>query len=269
MQPLQLSRYPSQSCSWTALLAVVQMGQYYLLINLDKRECMSVFAAAGLPLTSSFSGRLSLNMKFLSGSKLSEQLYNLGVKPFLALALIATSPQSAMPNPAWGRWSGDRLVLIGDYSEDVPASVTQAEREELAAAQKNLYIHASDVYKEVVLDSASWINNAKELPSVVPEDGHHVFANLDLKEFIDPLSFGSDANFDLYAFKQDGIMKALYSCLFFSSGGGGGDIDALTAGRWAGNRLTMVDITVAVREGCTNVSSDVKALLTSCGDIDV
>ena len=61
-----------------------------------------------------------------AGQKLGEQLYNLGRKPFLALALLATADPSEMP-PLWGSWAGNRVVQIGDYSDDTPDFLNEEE----------------------------------------------------------------------------------------------------------------------------------------------
>ena len=81
------------------------MGQYWLTVNLDKREYINPHQLG-------------------SGLKLTEQL---GTHPGTGTALIVLL--AAMPeargggdikeNPdVVGRWTGDRVVLIGDYAKD-------------------------------------------------------------------------------------------------------------------------------------------------------
>jgi hypothetical protein len=41
--------------------------------------------------------------------------------------------------------------------------------------------------------------------------------------------------------QKTGVMRGLYSTLFYSTGRGGGDIEELTNGRWAGNRLAIIE----------------------------
>jgi hypothetical protein len=94
------------------------MGQYYVLCNLDKRERMSLTLAL-------------FGAMFFSGQKLCEQLHNLGVKPLLALALVDFTAVTDNPNSLWDSWSADRVVLIGDYSDDSPDFLTEEEKLEL------------------------------------------------------------------------------------------------------------------------------------------
>ena len=178
------------------------MGQYYILINLDARQCMSVFA-----------GGFSFgNDSFSSGCKLAEQWWNLGRKPFLALSLLAAGNKISGPIGSWAgqtvhfvvmsmllclslcnvcpcpymfaklsltyviwnnawcnitafqvrclysssivvvlhdsangsferllRCIGDRVVLIGDYSDDYPDFLEEEEIDELKSSKCNLY----------------------------------------------------------------------------------------------------------------------------------
>lgn len=116
-------------------------------------------------------------------------------------------------------------------------------------------------------DRKQWFDAAKKMGEVAPPDGHHVFMNMDLKEYIDPVSFGSPKHVDNFALEQDGISKALFSTLFYSTGAGGGDISELKDGRWAGNRIKLVDIQEAQALECIDVSEDVKDLLDAVADL--
>lgn len=89
------------------------MGQYFILVNLDKEEYITSGDIGG-------------------ASKLSEWCGNLqaGIIPFL----LAQGPDDGIlgdgerylkeretgevqPHPEWGRWAKDRIVLVGDYDE--------------------------------------------------------------------------------------------------------------------------------------------------------
>ena len=80
----------------------VAMGQYWTLINLDKKEKITSFALG-------------------SGTKLVEMAWNTGPSASLVVLLAVNGGDDL----AIGRWAGDRIVLIGDYAEpdDLPASV--------------------------------------------------------------------------------------------------------------------------------------------------
>lgn len=83
-----------------------EMGQYYLLVSLDRHQKMGVFASFLV------GGRINFPNPFFSGCKLAEQYYNLGRKPFLALSLLAYPSVEQLPSP-WGSWASDRIVIIG------------------------------------------------------------------------------------------------------------------------------------------------------------
>ncbi|GAQ83671.1 hypothetical protein KFL_001570100 [Klebsormidium nitens] len=73
-----------------------------------------------------------------------------------------------------------------------------------------------------------------------PTDGHHVIANVTAKENLDPAAFGnSPPVLTSFLLDEEGVMRALFSCLFHSVGEGGGDIDELRQGRWAGQTLII------------------------------
>lgn len=172
------------------------MGQYYVLINLDKRQALS-------PL-SCFASRFS------NGYKLVEQLFNLGLKPMLALLLCSEELLRGRTklNNQWGTWAGDRVVLIGDYSEDIPSFLTAEEQEELGE-WNGLFSLASDKYR--LLDNDGIFKGAEDL-SFSPND-HHVIANVTAKEYLDPAAFGnSPPVLTSFFLNQEGVMKALFSC---------------------------------------------------------
>jgi hypothetical protein len=86
------------------------MGQYWMVVNLDKREYVHPH-------------------KLGAGLKLWEQL---GTHPGTGAALIVLcaampAPRGGgdlRPDPVIGRWAGDRIALVGDYAEreDLPDS---------------------------------------------------------------------------------------------------------------------------------------------------
>jgi hypothetical protein len=67
------------------------MGQYFLLLNLDKRQCMS-------PL-----GGIKLGEFFFDGQT---------AKAFLSMIM---DPKTS--------WNGDRVIIVGDYQRDLPPSL--------------------------------------------------------------------------------------------------------------------------------------------------
>lgn len=164
-----------------------------------------------------------------------------------------------------GSWAGDRIVIVGDYSDELPSFLTEEEAtlvtNELTTKSKNLYSLADDKYEEVSASPEEWFDSRNQIPTVAPASMHQVFASVDGKEYIEPMAFGSLPNIDYFLLEQGGILKALFSCLFHSEGGGGGDQDCLGKGRWAGHRIQLMDRADTVREGCEDASPAVLRLL--------
>ena len=177
---------------------------------------------------------------FFSGQKLCEQLANLGLKPFLALALVDMTKAANNPNLLWGSWSGDRVVLIGDYSDDSPDFLTEDEKVELKIKSTTLPKLVGDEFENIMKDSSKWFKNNEMLGDLF-NDPQHVIVNLDKREYLDPEQFRDDTSVDKFCLEKDGVMKGLYGCLFYSTGRGGGDIEELRIGRWAGDRLSIVE----------------------------
>ena len=199
---------------------------------------------------------------FFSGQKLCEQLSNLGLKPFLALALVDMTSVANNPNPFWGSWSGNIVVLLGDYSDNIPDFLTEGEKLELNTKSTTLPKLVSAEFEDVMKDSGKWFTN-NDLLERLFNDPHHVIANLDKREYLDPERFWDDASVDKFCLAKDGVMKGLYGSLFYSTGRGGGDIEELRMSRWAGDRLSIVEKKL-LSEIYDDVSSDVQSLLRSC-----
>jgi hypothetical protein len=116
-----------------------------------------------------------------SGSKLVEQLHNKGVKPLFALLLSSRGLVHGWHkvNQQWGTWAGDRVVIVGEYSDDLPPFLTPEEETELRAAKMNLYFFAKEHYQE--LENEDVFEGADALS--FRTDHHHVLANMDTKEY--------------------------------------------------------------------------------------
>ncbi len=79
------------------------MGQYHLVVNLDKKEFLNPH-------------------KLGCGLKLWEQLANHPSTGTALIPLLACSNGRGggdlQENPLIGRWAGDRIAIIGDYAEE-------------------------------------------------------------------------------------------------------------------------------------------------------
>ncbi|KAF9182628.1 hypothetical protein BGZ50_004790, partial [Haplosporangium sp. Z 11] len=209
---------------------------YYQLINISKRQLFNVFTFA----------------------KLCSQLSGRGEKPYLAACLTKLNYATPEQNPISpvGTWSGDRIVLIGDYSEGVPPFLTVEEGMELKACKEpgqedhiSLYGFAEQNYHALDVGDLWREATLEELGRQFPKahDTHHLVLNLDKKEYLDPASFehpqinheGPVTCMIDFAREQHGVMRGLYSLLFYSTGEGGGDIEEFRIGSWAGNRISI------------------------------
>lgn len=81
------------------------MGQYYIFVNIDKREYLHPHK---------FDDSLKL-------SELTTEPSSLTMKALVLLCADGNGPGSGdfPPHPLIGRWSGDRIVVAGDYAEDL------------------------------------------------------------------------------------------------------------------------------------------------------
>lgn len=242
-----------------------------------------------------------------------EKLMNKGEKPLLAMTLTHFSfpaaataegdaEVEAVKNPMtpMGSWSGDRIVIIGDYSEGFPPFFTSQDQQDYKACTAgvaklagengqsddedeqedfSLYSHVSDNYTAIPASDFFKIDNIEDqLMAQFPKQHatHHLILNLDKKEYLDPVVCKSptqekeegveaDATYvDAFAHQKDGIMQGLFSLLFYSNGSGGGGVHMFKEGRWAGNRISIrVKETVEDLAEWKDISAEVEADLNS------
>lgn len=243
------------------------MGQYYMLTNIDKLQVILPWNMSGTMLTFN---------EWFTGAKLVEQLENLGKKTMLAMSLLKIKPIHGQelvppPNPMFGSWAGDRIVLIGDYSDVPPPTLTPAEVQDLESRNMNLYTLASDFYLK--LDYLSFLQNKASLKSYLTQGGviqnpYHIILNLDTEEYLDPRVFHPHmVSVDEWSMGSNGILKGLYRMLFWSTGSGGGDVDELKRGEWAGCHLEIVEKSQFEDDlfGWINVSQKSIDKLETCG----
>jgi len=105
------------------------MGQYFILVNLDKREYICPWCIGGL-------------------GKLREWVLNDQVRVFPFLLRKSSQYGGGDIQEAYkfaGRWAGDRIVLIGDYDES------------------GLYHEAFETYRDISKDLVEEFNRFIEL----------------------------------------------------------------------------------------------------------
>ncbi|KAG0218948.1 hypothetical protein BGX33_005214, partial [Mortierella sp. NVP41] len=194
--------------------------------------------------------------------------------PSAATAHAAVDTKIKFENPIapWGTWSGDRIVIIGDYNQGAPPFLTPQETTDLEGFHKeseagftrhdmSLYDFASERFKSMRVSEFYMDNIEKEFQALFPKQSetHHLVLNLDKKEYLDPkicsspefeaeslkevdgkmVKMDPPTFVDDFAHQQDGIMQGLFSLLFYSNGEGGGDIEAFRFGKWAGDRISI------------------------------
>lgn len=120
------------------------MGQYFVIANLEKREYLDPW-------------------KMESGAKAWEQAMNLPSKALLVLLgtgmgrgggdfRIGSMPDGS---PVNGRWSGDSIVMVGDYAED-------SDNPEILCY--------GGLYSQIFSEETSWTDLSEDFPKNVLED---------------------------------------------------------------------------------------------------
>ncbi len=109
------------------------MGQYFKVVNLDKKEVLHPH-------------------KLGDGLKLME--FGGGGGTMLALAvLLADNSDHRVEGPLVGSWSGDRIVIAGDYGPHFPGEGEDGD---------SLYDIASNTYDDISLEIRAVLENAGE-----------------------------------------------------------------------------------------------------------
>jgi hypothetical protein len=115
----------------------IVMGQYHKVVNLDKKEYLH-------------------GHHMDSGLKLLEQV-GWEKSPSTALFLLLACSNGrgggdAIPHKMVGRWSGDRIAIIGDYAEvdDIQGAVDA----------KHIYESLTDEYTDISKDVVDMLNTS-------------------------------------------------------------------------------------------------------------
>lgn len=152
------------------------MGQYYKIVNLDKREYIDPWAFGngvkllefGLSSGGAMTGLAVLlaDGNGRGGGDLKTTAYMTEVHRALSGEIaVEDIPYSEASPPIAGRWAGDRIVIAGDYGDslkfippDVPTAELQAVADETysedyrQADRVNLYTYAEARYKDISAD---------------------------------------------------------------------------------------------------------------------
>jgi len=115
------------------------MGQYWLPVNLDKKEFIHPH-------------------KLASGLKLWEQVAGRYVGSALII-LVSAMPEyrgggDLEEHPAIGRWAGDRIALVGDYAEssDLPLD------------------NASEIWDNINKEDSEWVDISLMVCDVIEKE---------------------------------------------------------------------------------------------------
>ena len=226
------------------------MGQYWQVVNLDKRETPSVG----------------------HWGKLGECLFD--SSPDVLVPLLkqpfdedphATNSDSALPPEQ--SWAGDRIICLGDYHEDLPDGILSiSEQEELDRADEGekmtLYAFAREHYQSV--DGISAFNRAQL------SGGHWILRNLSKYEYVreEAVKVASmEGTADIFS-SEIGFGQVLLSRICWSTDDSCAmcyDKD-IHRGVWAGDRFDITTINqVVVKDSgkqWTDVSDEVEKEMT-------
>ncbi|KAK9915983.1 hypothetical protein WJX75_006964 [Coccomyxa subellipsoidea] len=175
------------------------MGQYWELYNLTKREIVSPEL-------------------FRSSDKLYEITNNRPGVPVALLLLVAAIP--GVKHPIIGRWTGDKIALIGDYAEegDMAPEVWDGAKPNDFRGYFNISFLVRDIITEPTINDI--------LKDVEPQ--HFSLCVLDLKEALHTSTLGMGAPVDLCELAQvkHGFSDILiYLAASYPERRGGGDFD--------------------------------------------
>lgn len=113
------------------------MGQYHLIVNLNKREYIDPITLGG-------------------GMKAIEQLLNPSTTPAaMFMLMVCPTPRGGgdlRRSDVAGRWHGDKVVIVGDYAQD--GDFTAGNGVEAGGNESKLFGHAysefTDISDEVI-----------------------------------------------------------------------------------------------------------------------
>ena len=137
-----------------------------------------------------------------------------------------------------GAWAGDRLVIIGDYSEAGPFPPNgEWRRGDLSGYMESHSNSTPDVLRIYAEDNKESLATLKTLC----KGKVHLVVNLDKKEYLDPRAYGGEQNTLDFANIRFSILADLIIKLIYSTGSGGGDLpgSVTSQGVWAGDRITI------------------------------
>lgn len=241
------------------------MGQYHAFCNIDKGEAL-------------------YSHGFDEGLKLLEQGCGGYGGTTTALAMFLA--------PNFGRWNGDRIVILGDYAEvgDIPAGLPFADDPSVLYGLSKVYADEdsteaidcpcnefgrnligeafSIAYEGGWSDHARQLDHARLIPMVENTEDDSTFGplyivNTDNGQYLDPMVFGCGRNLAAIALRQCGVMLATVVLLATSNGRGGGDLrcdgdpDEGLVGSWGAQRVAIG----AKPEGGTDMTARVAGLL--------
>lgn len=104
------------------------MGQYFMLVNLDKKEYVRPWDIGGVGKLCEWCGNPQAGViPFLLAQGPDDGVLG-GTERYLTERDTGVRP----PHPEWGRWAGDRVVLIGDYDDSELYKKAEAEFENIS-----------------------------------------------------------------------------------------------------------------------------------------
>lgn len=191
------------------------MGQYWKLFNLDKMENTHLGAA-----------------------KMGEFFYANYNKLFIN-ALLGDKPDHKF-------WAGDRIILLGDYAEGLPAGVVTSEDSTML---RNC--STSDRVYDLLTYKSSLLDGVQDVMKEFPAETSYILRNFSKKEYVHSRTVAeyrqyrgappglSQALFTLIGWSDDPSCALYYNTDAYTPADRGGKTP-LHRGSWAGNRLDIV-----------------------------
>lgn len=221
------------------------MGQYWQLINIDKRQT------------------------FGHWGKFQEILWNQlhdTLIPYLAIPTTPLDPSVIEGADLIGSWAGDRLICVGDYVDSGDYPKRMFTREELQeATETNLYSLACETYKEV--PEAELLHD----PIAFAHDKIWVLRNLSKQVYVHVDAFETaPEHISGPAVKRGrSLADVLLSQIGWSGETERGDFGC---GKWAGHRFDIqtfdtVEGDEAWKDVSTKLAEEVKYMWYEC-DVD-
>lgn len=195
------------------------MGQYYILVNILKSQKITPFLMKALEIVWNGSFLPELALLLLDLGKQEEPSLEKDCQKYLAiheeeyeedaLQLLPKHQQKNVDVAKLqqlyhiGAWVGDRLVIIGDYSEKAPFPPNGEWKSGDLVSYIDEHSNPTPNISSICSD-----NNKESLAKLrkIFEGKVHLVVNLDKKEYLDPRAYSQDTNALEFGFCRKSVL---------------------------------------------------------------